>query len=34
MVSTGGTEFIEDEGLLLKRSFLITEEDDFDVFPF
>lgn len=33
MISTGGTEFIEDEGFLLKRSFLVTEKDCFNVFP-
>jgi hypothetical protein len=34
MVSTGGTEFVEDEGFLLRRSFLVTQEDGFDVFLF
>jgi hypothetical protein len=34
MVSTGGTEFVEDEDFLLRRSFLVTEKDGFDVFLF
>jgi len=30
----GGTELIEDEGFLFRRSFLITEKDGFEVFLF
>ena len=31
---TGGTEFIEDEGFLFRRSFLIAEKNGLDVFLF
>jgi hypothetical protein len=34
LVSTGGTEFVEGECSLLRRSFLLTQKDGFDVFPF
>jgi len=30
--STGGTQFIEDDGFLFRGGFLITEEDRYDVF--
>ena len=31
---TGGTEFVEDEGFLLRGGFLITEKDGLEVFLF
>ena len=34
VISTGGTEFIEDDGFFFSRNFLLTEKDCFDEFPF
>jgi len=34
VIPTGGTEFVEDDGFLFRGSFLITEKDRLEVFPF